>query len=241
MNPKLILIYLSLLLPSSAGAQLKVEIDIKATEQMAANTAIAEAIEKQVTEDAKEIRKMNDSIAVMTGVIQKLSNVYHNSMQNARGWGRETQVYKSIYNSASSITSGVRKLLRSDVKSLARSSVSDHATRILARATGLLAFFMDVAAKERMGDILDEDFRHDDGYNFLSAKDRYEIASRVSYELRAIDTQLKYLLYAAGYRNSTRKGLLKYVDDETYRNYQKGQVICGNIRLQWDALKKKLQ
>lgn len=77
--------------------------------------------------------------------------------------------------------------------------------------------------------VIDEDPEEDsgDGYNFLSFKDRYDIADYIYRKLLAIDWRLYCIIYGAN-QKMTGWGVLKCIDPISYYNLLEFQRITDN-------------
>ena len=216
-----------MLFTTMAHAQVKVEMDVKSAAQVTYNTGVAALHENAIKDTVKLSRKRNDSIAVMATTITGLKTVYHNARRNVTGFKRESAIYKQIYAKATAIIPKVTTATTQVLKNpLSAGQTIDNIMKIQRSLISLGQQFSQIVANGHVDNPLKKDDRQSDGYNFLSSRDRYMLASAILTDLNRLDWQLTIIIYAAKQKATTMK-ILPYVDYKTYTTLWETKTIAN--------------
>ena len=200
----------------TAHAQVKVEIDKKSAAQVIYNTEVAALHETAIRDTVRQSRKRNDSIAAMATTITALKTVYHNARRNVMGFGRESAIYKQIYAKVTAIIPKVGTAVTQVMNNPMSAGQSiDNIMRIQRSLVSLAQQYSQIVANGHVDNPLKQDDRESDGYNFLSSRDRYMLASAILTDLNRLDWQLTIIIYSAKQKAAVMK-ILPYVDYKTY-------------------------
>ena len=213
---KLFLVLITLSFVTTQTKAQTIEMDLKSALQIAENTAVASGLESIIEDTLKTSRRRNDSIAAMASTITILRTVYHNARRNVTGFGRESAIYKKIYNKVLALVpkmgAAVSLVLKDPIHGV---SSLENIIKIKNRLEGLSKQYSQIVANGHVDNPMKHDDRESDGYNFLSSRDRYMMASAILTELNAIDWQLTIIMYAT-HQKSAKMNLLTFVDYKTY-------------------------
>lgn len=230
---RLILLPLFCLLAFNAMAQtVTVVSDVKTEAQAAANAALQMMIEKKNLDFFKATRERADSIAVMTTTWHALNNVYHNARSNVMGFTYETALWKQIYAKFLQVASKISvayNLIKSSPLSMIESI--EYLGAAQTRLNGLAQQYCSIVTNGRVGNPLKENFKEKgDGFNFLSFRERYNLAESTYRQLLGLDWDLTRIIYAASrVSKSSSKNkffyFLKGVDPTTYYNLLEGKRL----------------
>lgn len=127
--------------------------DEKVIKQAAINEAAHVAAEQAILEKIESTRELNDSIAIMVGVISGLQKIYRDAKANIKGFGQESRTYKQIYSLSLQIYAKVPKV----VEQLAKNPVSAVAStklvlRKLEHLKDLASWYTNVVAGGKVQD-----------------------------------------------------------------------------------------
>lgn len=275
---------------TKAYAQVKVEVDYKSAAQIAENTAIAAATESIIKDTLKTSRQRNDSIAVMASTITVLRKVYHLARQNITGFGKESAIYKKIYNKVLALVPKAGAAISTVLKDPIHGASSyENIMKIQRRLSSLSKQYTDIVANGRVPnpftgktkykyskcpkcggaiEIIEtnnprkpyvyackngncgwdtgsdpeepDEGSNGDGYNFLSSRDRYMMASAILTDMNAIDWQLTIILYGTK-QKSAKMNILSYVDFHSYCTAWETKRTAQSIINRIEKLKDKVE
>ena len=209
-------VIISLLFTEAHAQTVKIEIDKKSAAQIAYNTGVAALHENAIKDTVKLSRKRNDSIAAMATTITALKTVYHNARRNVQGFGRESAIYKQIYTKVITIIPKVGTAVSQVMKNPVSAGQSiDNIMKIQRSLVSLGQQYSQIVTNGHVDNPLKQDDRQSDGYNFLSSRDRYMMASAILTDLNRLDWQLTIIIYSAKQKATAMK-ILPYVDYKTY-------------------------
>ena len=170
---------------TAAGASAQsVEMDLKSAAQITYNTGVAAGHEMAIRDTVKLSRKRNDSIMAMATTITALKTFYHNARRNVTGFGRESAIYRQIKAKALALVPKIGTAISVTMRDpLSAASTYENILKVQRSLTSLAKQYTQIVSNGHADNPFKQDDRESDGYNFLSSRDRYMLASAILTEL----------------------------------------------------------
>lgn len=216
-------------------------IDIKTTEQLMLNTASQKTIELLHNEKIQTIKQRQNKLMEMTAAYAGLKDVFMITLENAKGFGAESGIYKSIVitslNIVSHAVSATNALTKSNLvgKTIAATRMYD----LIVEAAHLGNMFFDIVGNAEVANPLttkmpSAEAAQKDKYNLLNRHERLVMALKISVELKKIDRQLVMITYYC--QNNTLSDLLLNIDRETWVTYHYANFSAKKLINSWNSL-----
>lgn len=217
-----------------------VEMDLKSAAQITYNTGVAAGHEVVIRDTVKLSRKRNDSIMAMATTITALKTFYHNARRNVMGFGKESAIYKQIKNKALGLMPKMGTAISVTLKNpFGIGDTYENILKIQRSINNLARLYSQVVSNGHADNPFKQDDRLSDGYNFLSSRDRYMLASSILTELNKIDWQLTIIIYASN-QKSSKINILKCIDYKTYSAQWQAKKVCENMIDRINRLKDRV-
>ena len=241
MNRLRMLCTAALLAMAAGTAAQTVEIDVKSAAQILYNTGVAAGHEMAIRDTVKLSRKRNDSIMAMATTITALKTFYHNARRNVTGFGRESAIYRQIKTKALALVPKIGTAISVTMKNpLSVGSTYENIMKVQRSLTSLAKQYTQIVSNGHADNPFKQDDREGDGYNFLSSRDRYMMASVILTELNKMDWQLTIIIYASSQKSAAMK-ILPYVDFKTYAAQWEAKRTADRIIDKINKLKERAE
>lgn len=213
---------------NGASAQ-TVEMDLKSAAQVVYNTGVAAGHEMAIRDTVKLSRKRNDSIMAMATTVTALKTFYHNARRNVTGFGRESAIYKQIKAKALALVPKIGTAISVTMRNpMSVGATYENIMKVQRSLTSLAKQYTQIVSNGHADNPFKQDDREGDGYNFLSSRDRYMLASAILTELNKMDWQLTIIIYASNQKSAALK-ILPYVDFKTYAAQWEAKMVANRI------------
>lgn len=200
------LMFVALSVPSLSHAQfIQYNYDAKTVKAVGENVAAQIAIETVHNEELEKVSKKKKAIAEFSTALSAMKTAYKYSMQNVKGFGEETRIYKAVFETTTDIVS----LYPTALQSLSRKayySVMCYAeiAGLIAETSGCINTFVNIVNNGKVSfkkSSLLSVAGTTDGYNYLNRSDRYVMANDVLTKLREIKYRLEGIVLMCRYNN----------------------------------------
>ena len=219
----------ALVAAATGAAAQKIEMDVKSAAQITYNTGVAAGHEMAIRDTVKLSRKRNDSIMAMATTITALKTIYHNARRNVTGFGRESAIYKQIKTKALALVPKIGTAMSVTMRNpLSVGATYENIMKVQRSLASLVKQYTQIVSNGHADNPFKQDDRESDGYNFLSSRDRYMLASAILTELNKMDWQLTIIIYASSQKSVAMK-ILPYVDFKTYAAQWESKKTCDRI------------
>ena len=121
---------------------------------------------------------------------------------------------------------------------LSAASTYENILKVQRWMTSLAKQYTQIVSNGHADNPFKQDDRESDGYNFLSSRDRYMLASAILTELNKMDWQLTIIIYASSQKSAKLK-ILQYVDFKTYCAQWEAKRTCDRIIDKINKLKER--
>lgn len=219
-------------------AQYRINFDYQTTLQVSTNAAQQIAVEEMQIQQVEKQKTRQEKMAEMAATIAAYKELAMLTLENAKGFGTETGIYKGILNKCLSIISHANKALKvimnTNITGKAIAAVKVH--EIVAAAASLANTFHIIVTDATVPNPLKfkEYATSKEDLNLLNPAERIGMASRINIELRKLDSKLVALIYYCEH-NSIGE-LVRQLDPETYRNFNIGKMYSSQIVRTWNQI-----
>lgn len=225
-----------------ASAQ-DINTDVKTIEQELLNTALQEGVEILHNQQVDTIKKKQNKLMEMTASYSTLKNLYAVTLQNVKGFGPESGVYRSIVTTSLDIAShgvsATEAIFNSNItgKAIAAYKIAD----LVTEAAHLGNLFFNIVNNATIANPLARKMSgaespKNDKYNFLNRHERLSMALKICAELKKIDHRLVMIIYYC--RHNSLSALLMHMDRETWITYHYANFSSRKLINQWNSLVK---
>lgn len=239
------LMIICLALSSALGAfsQVNTNIDVKTLEQVMLNSALQEGVEYLHNEQVDSIKKKQERLLGLATSLAGLKDLFMITLDNARGFGTESGIYRSIVTTSLSIVTragqATKAIADSNLAGQAIASIKVYG--LLTEAAHLGNLFFNIVTNATVENPLKSkmpgsESSRKDGLNLLNRHERLYMALKISMELKKIDHELVMICYYCKYNSLS--ALLLNVDRETWVNYHYTNFSAKQLINKWNELVK---
>lgn len=220
-----------------------VNTDIKTTEQLLLNTAMQEGVELLHNQQVDSIRTKQNKLMELAASYAALKDVYMVTLENAKGFGPESGVYRAIVATALDIVShsvtATEAVWKTNItgKAIAVYKIADMVTE----SAHLGNLFFDIINNAEIANPLASKMSgaeapKKDKYNLLNRHERLGMALKICTGLKKIDHRLVMMIYYC--RHNSLSSLLMHMDRETWITYHYANFSSKKLINQWNSLVK---
>lgn len=224
-------------------AQYRINYDSKTRNQVIANTASQEAVEVLHNQTIDTIRKKQEKLMSLTGVLAASKTAFLFTLENAEGFGVRSGVYKSIIATSGDIV----KRSASAVSAICDANLTGEAlaifkvSELVTQAAHLGNLFFDIVtnatvANPMAGKMDGAKKAKKDAINLLNRHERLKMALDIRWQLKKIDHQLMMVEYYC--KHNSLNDLLLALDRKTWITYHYANFSTKRLVDQWNMLGK---
>lgn len=221
-------------------AQDYVNIDAKTAEQVMLNAAIQRGIEELHNEQVDTIKSKQQKLMELVGALAGYKELYKLTLENAKGFGEESGIYKSIVARCVSIAERSVKATEAVKKTnfTGKAITAFKIYELVTETAHLSNLFFNIVCNGTVKNPLKLEGANDDKdeLNFLNRSERVTMALKIKDELKRIDRTLLMVEWYC--KNNSVENLLKHIDRETWITYVYSQVSAKSLIRQWNALNR---
>lgn len=218
-------------------------IDTKTLQQILLNTSLQEGVEMLHNQQVDTIRKKQNRLMALTSSLATYKNLYMVTLENAKGFGVESGIYKSIVASSISIVEhsaqAIEDIMKTNLTGKAVASV--RISGMLTQAAHLGNLFFNIVNNAEIPNpmaskMTGAETPRKDKLNLLNRFERLKMAIDISIELKKIDHDLIMIIYYC--RHNSLSDLLFHIDRKTWVNYHYANFSSKQLIDKWNSLVK---
>lgn len=236
MNMRILVVFAVLWACGIAWAQ-SVETDPKLAYYIHQNTGYAKAWEDGRNKEVDTQISTQDSILAKTSVLLTIKELSMISLENAKGFGYESGIYKQMFNHCTTIATLSYQLIKTlndlKVSFIVVMEVGD----LVDRAQSLARSFADIVSNGNIKDPMSGDPAKGDGHNYLKRIDRLNMANKIVTELGLVRLRLERMLLHARYL--TLDVAHRMIDPQGWANKWNGRGAMEQVIYQWRNFKHR--
>lgn len=234
----MIFLLISFLWSFCLKAQDYVNTDTKTIEQVMVNAAMQRGIEELHNEQVDTIKSKQQKLMEMIGAIASYKWLYQLTLENVKGFGVESGIYKSIVARCVSIANRSVKATEAVMNTnfTGKAIAAFKVYELVAEAAHLSNLFYNVVCNGTVQNPKKLEGTNDDKdkLNLLNRSERVSMALKIKDELGRID---RALLMVGWYcKNNSVENLLRHIDRETWITYVYSQISAKSLIKQWNSL-----
>lgn len=188
---------------SISHAQLSANYDAKTIQAVSETVAAQTAIETVHNAELEKVSKKKKTIAGYTASMATIKEAYRYTMQNVKGFGEESKIYREVFNTSKDIALLIPKALNGLGKQPFYTGLCYvEINSLVSEAVGCANTFVNIVNNGKVPFKIDNRIhikQTSDGYNFLTRADRYTMANDVLTRLRFIRYQLEAIVFMCEY------------------------------------------
>lgn len=223
-----------------ASAQ-NINTDVKTTEQVVWNTVLQKSVERVHNQQVDSVKQRQNKLMEMTAAYSGLKDVFMITLENAKGFGAESGIYRSIVTTSLNIVSHAVTATSAITKSnlVGKTIAATRMYDLIVEAAHFGNMFFDIVNNAEVANPLTSkmpsaEAAQKDKYNFLNRHERLMMALKISVELKKIDRQLVMITYYC--QNNTLSDLLLNIDRETWVTYHYANFSAKKLINSWNSL-----
>lgn len=219
------------------AAQGIVNIDYQCNAQLLANIAEQQAVELVHNSAYEEVRKKQEELAYMTGALSSLKTLAETTLSNARGFGPESGVYKSIVNTSSNIGIHASRCSRSLKKSkwAGKGLGLIRVGELVTRSALLGKLFFQIVTDGTVTNPADPKAKVDkEKLNLMSPYERLNMALKISMQLKGIESTLITMNHY--FEHNSAATLLASMDRQTWGTLCYSKLMVNQSISKWKRL-----
>ncbi len=244
MGRLMLIVCLALCFSLGAFAQVNTNADVKTLEQLMLNSALQEGVEYLHNEQVDSIKKKQEKLLGLATSLAGMKNLFMMTLENAKGFGTESGIYKSIVATSLSIVTRAgqasKAIMDSNLTGKAIASMKVYG--LMTEAAHLGNLFFNIVTNSTVENPLKSkmpgsESSKKDELNLLNRHEHLYMALKISMELKKIDHDLVMICYYCKYNSLS--DLLLHVDRETWVNYHYANFTARQLIDKWNGLVKK--
>ena len=232
----------ALVLAGIVGASAQdVNTDYKTIEQVMLNTALMEGVELLHNQQVDTVRKRQEKLMGLTVTYAGLKDLLITTLENAKGFGPESGVYRSIVATSLNIVEHTVKATKAigDSNLTGKAIASVKVYELMTEAAHLGNLFFDIINNAEVKNPMRSKMEGaaeptKDKYNLLNRHERLAMALKISMELKKIDRKLVMIDYYC--RHNSLSDLLLHVDRQTWVTYHYANFSSKRLIDKWNQL-----
>lgn len=214
-----------------------VETDPKLAHYINENTVSAMAWEEGRTAEVGKQINTQDSILAKTSTLLSIKELSLVTLENAKGFGYETGIYKQMFSHCTAIASMSYQLVKTlndmKVSFVVVMEVGD----LVDRAQSLARSFVDIVANGNIKNPMGGDPGRGDGHNYLKRIDRLNMANKIVIELGLVRLRLEKMLLHSRYL--TLDAAHRMIDPQGWANKWNGRASIDQVIYQWRHFRQR--
>lgn len=234
---------LSVLFSCQAFAQVQENTDTKTIEQVMINTAIQKGVEAYHNQQVDTIKKKQEKLMGLTMSLATYKELLKLTLENAKGFGVESGIYKSIVATSIEIVSNATKATNAVMKTnlTGKAITAAKIYGLLTEAAHLGNLFFSIVTNAEVPNPLKSkmpgaEAPKKEKLNLLNRYERLDMALKIQSDLKRINHELVMVIYYCSYNSFS--DLLIHLDVKTWRNYHYANFKYRDIINQWNSLSK---
>lgn len=217
--------------------------DEKTTEQVYINLGMQESAEILHNIQVDSVKSKQIKLAELTAAYAGLKDLYMITLENAKGFGADSGIYKAIV----SVSANIITHSGETIKAINNSTLVGKAAALLKVADAVVDaahlgnLFFDIVNNAEVKNPLQDkmtgaEATKKDKYNILNRHERLSMALKLLVGLQKIDTDMVMLKYYLQY--GCVNDILRKIDTKTWISYHAASASHLNLIRQWNEFVK---